>query len=173
MHQDYIMRIVEQLVQAILAIMQRRKAGEFKEAREQVRTAMRYLLRMDLDLLLLYDNEHILDHFKDFAGRLETDKCVLGADLFYELALTEEAEKQSASALRLKELCLYLYTVGLPKETQFQEPQYFEKISTLIEELRNQPLSELTFASLRSYEDFIVSQNSKKGIVNMKSKPCL
>ena len=157
MHQDYIMRIIEQLVQAILAIIQRRKAGEFKEAREQVRTATRYLLRIDLDLLLLYDNEHILDHFKDFAGRLETDKCVLGADLFYELALIEEAEKQSASALRLKELCLYLYTKGLPKETQFQQPPYFEKISSLIKELSNQPLSEKVIASLSSYQDFIAS----------------
>lgn len=38
MQKDYIMRIVEQFVQAILAIMHRRKAGEYKEAREQVRT---------------------------------------------------------------------------------------------------------------------------------------
>lgn len=162
MQQDYIIRIVEQLVQAIVAIMQRRKAGEYKEAREQVRTAMRYLLRTDLDLLLLYDNERILDHFKDFADRFETEKCVLGADLFYELALIEEAEKQPANAIRLKELCLYLYTIGLPKEAQFQESQHFEKISTLIKELRNQQLSEKAHASLYSIENFIESLKTRK-----------
>jgi hypothetical protein len=32
------MRIVEQFVQAILAIMRRRKNGKYKEAREQIRT---------------------------------------------------------------------------------------------------------------------------------------
>ncbi len=149
------MRIVEQFVQAILAIMRRRKAGEYKEAREQVRTAARYLLRMDIDLLLLFNDEHVLDHFKDFANRLDTEKCVLGADLFYELAMIEEAEKQSDRALRLKELCLYLYTVGLPKEVQFQKAQYFEKVSSLIEALRNQPLSEQTLASLRTYNAFM------------------
>lgn len=155
MQKDYIMRIVEQFVQAILAIMRRRKAGEYKEAREQVRTAARYLLRMDIDLLLLFNDEHVLDHFKDFANRLDTEKCVLGADLFYELAMIEEAEKQSDRALRLKELCLYLYTVGLPKEVQFQKAQYFEKVSSLIEALRNQPLSEQTLASLRTYNAFM------------------
>lgn len=162
MQQDYIMRIVEQLVQAILSIMQRRKAGEHKEAREQARTAVRYLLRTDLDLLLLYDNERILDHFKDFADRFETEKCVLGADLFYELALIEEAEQQSASAMRLKELCLYLYAIGLPKEAQFQEPQHFEKISALIKELRNQQLSEKSIENLHSFDNFIESLTIRK-----------
>jgi len=155
MQKDYIMRIVEQFVQAILAIMHRRKAGEYKEARGQVRTAARYLLRADIDLLLLYNNEQILDHFKDSANCLEFEKCVLGADLFHELALIEEAEKQPTAALRLKMLSLYLYTIAVPKEQQFQEPQYFEKISFLIEELRGQPFSEEVMTSLHSYENFL------------------
>lgn len=161
MQKDYIMRIVEQFVQAILAIMSRRKAGEYKEAREQVRTTARYLLRTDVDLLLLYDNEHILDHFKDFAHRLETEKCVLGADLFHELALIEEAEQQAAVALRLKTLCLYLYTMALPKEQQFQEPQYFEKVTALIEELKTQLLSEKIQLSVRAYEEFLAKKTQE------------
>ena len=138
MQKDYIMRIVEQFVQAILAITRRRKAGEYKEAREQIQTAARYLLRTDIDLLLLYDNEYILDHFKDFSNSLETEKCVLAADLFHELALIEEAEHQPAVALRLKMLCLRLYTTAIPKEPQFQKDQYFEKITILIKELKDQ-----------------------------------
>ena len=155
MQKDYIMRIVEQFIQAILSIMRRRKAEDYKEARELVRTTGRYLLRMDIDLLLLYDPDQILDHFKDFSDHLETEKCVLSADLFRELALIEEAEKQPATALRLKMLCLHLYTTALPKEQQFQKPQYFEKVAALIEELKDQPLSEKIQLSLRSYEEFI------------------
>lgn len=155
MQKDYIMRIVEQFVQAILAIMRRRKNGEYKEAREQVRTAARYLLRMDIDLLLLFNNEYVLDQFKDFTNRLETEKCVLGADLFQELALIEEAEHQMAIAERLKVLCLYLYTTALPKEQQFQNPEYLAKVAALIKELKDQPLSEEVQASVRSYEEFV------------------
>lgn len=159
MQKDYIMRIVEQFVQAILAIMHRRKDGEYKEAREQVRIAARYLLRTDIDLLLLYGNDQILEQFKDFAGRLETEKCVLGADLFHELALIEEAEKRSDEALRLKALCLQLYTTALPKEQQFQDPEYFGKVSSLVEELKKQSLSDEAQLSLRSYEEFIRVRN--------------
>ncbi len=155
MQKDYIMRIIEQFVQAILAIMRRRKDGEYKEAREQVRTAARYLLRMDIDLLLLFNNDHVLDHFKDFANRLDTEKCVLGADLFQELALIEEAEHQMNIAERLKVLCLYLYTTALPRERQFQKPEYFAKVAALIKELKDQSLSEEVQASVRSYEDFV------------------
>ena len=60
-----------------------------------------------------------------------------------------------AIAQRLKVLCLYLYTTALPKELQFQKPQYFEKVVTLIKELNDQPLSEKVQASVRSYKEFI------------------
>ena len=56
-------------------------------------------------------------------------------------ALIEEAEAQMARALRLKLLCLHLYTTAIPKEQQFQEHKYFEKVAALIEELKDQPLS--------------------------------
>ena len=162
MEKDYIMRIVEQFVQAILRIMRRRKAEDYKEARQLIRTTARYLLRMDVDLLLLYDPDQILDHFQDFSNCLETEKCVLAADLFHELALVEEAEKQSVAALRLKMLCLHLYTVAIPKQPQFQEPRYFAKVTALIEELRDQPLSEKNQLSLRSYEEFLEGQRIHK-----------
>lgn len=154
MQKDYIMRIVEQFVQAILSIMRRRKAGEYKEARELVRTTGRYLLRMDIDLLLLYGPDQILDHFKDFTNRLETEKCVLAADLFHELALIEEAEKQVAAAFRLKSICLHLYASAIPEEKQFQTPEYFEKVSKLAEELADQPLSPIVRERLHFFREF-------------------
>lgn len=154
MQQDYILRIIEQLVQAIGAIMRRRKAGEYKEARHQVHTAMRLLLRIDLNLLLLYDDDYILDHFKDLTKQFETEKCVLGADLFYELALIEVAEKQPEKALRLKELCLHLYAIGLSKEAKLDESMQL-KISTLISDLSNKPLSAKGRSSLIMCEKLI------------------
>ncbi|MGC1879233.1 MAG: hypothetical protein WA678_07655 [Rhabdochlamydiaceae bacterium] len=155
MQNDYIMRIVERFVQALVAIMCRRKAEDYKEARQLIRTTSRYLLKMDIDLLLLHNPDQVLDHFTDFSNCLETEKCVLSADLFHELALIEEAEDNTVMALRLKSLCLHLYTAAIPKEQQFQEPQYFEKIEALIEELKDQPLSEKAQTSLRCYKEFI------------------
>ena len=161
MQNDYIMRIVERFVQAIVAIMRRRKAEDYKEARVLVRTTARHLLRVDIDLLPLFNPDQILDHFTDFSNCLETEKCILGADLFHELALIEEAEAQTAMSLRLKLLCLHLYTAAIPKEQQFQEPQYFEKVAALIEELKDQPLSEKAQTSLRCYKEFIAEKKQE------------
>jgi hypothetical protein len=161
MQNDYIMRIVERFIQALVAIMCRRKAEDYKEARQLVRTTARSLLRMDIDLLLLHNPDQVLDHFTDFSNCLETEKCVLSADLFHELALIEEAEAQTAQALRLKSLCLHLYTAAILKEQQFQQPQYFEKIAALIEELKDQPLSEKVQMSLRCYKEFIEAKKQE------------
>ncbi len=151
--QDYIMRIIEQFIEAILLITRLRKKGEYKEAREKIRTTAHYLLRTDIDLLIYYKDEQILNHFND-AGHLNTEKCILAADLFYELALIEEAENKPANALRFKMLCTYLYTTSLPKEIKFQKSEYFEKISTLIEELKDQNFSEKAYISLNNYKAF-------------------
>ena len=88
---------------------------------------------------------------KDDANRLETQKCVLGADLFHELALIEDSEQKTDLALRLKILCLYLYTSALPKEQQFQDAQHLEKVAALIEGLKDQPLPEKIVASVHCY----------------------
>ena len=57
-------------------------------------------------------------------------------------------------------LCLHLYTTALPKEQQFQNSQYVEKVATLIKELKNQQLSEKAQTSLRSYDEFLAKQIS-------------
>jgi|GEM_PF-4318947 len=89
MQSDYIMRIVEQFVQAILAIRKNRIAGKKEEAREQIKMAARYFLRVDLDYFLLYDLDFQLSHFKDSQGGLDREKCRLFAELLNELALIE------------------------------------------------------------------------------------
>lgn len=154
MQKDYIMRIVEQFVQAIAAIVRRRKARDYKEARELVRTTGLSLLRLDIDLLLLYHPDQMLDHFKDISNRIESERCVFSADLLSELALIEEEQQRPEAALRLKILSLHLYTVGIPLEKQFQTPEYYEKVSKLAEELKDQPLSPKILESLRSYQTF-------------------
>ena len=161
MQKDYVLRIVEQFIQLLLTIIRHRKAENYIEARKLIRNTGRYLLRTDLDLLLLYNPDQILDHFKDLSNHLETEKCVLAADLFHELALIEESEQQPAAALRLKILCLHLYTTAIPQEEQFQKAPYFEKVDTLIQELKDLPLSENALASLLGYKKSIAIKKQR------------
>jgi hypothetical protein len=151
---DYVTRMIEQITQAILAIIGFRKSENYKEARKVIKSTGRYLLRMDIDLLLLFTYDQILDHFKDLSKCYETEKCVLGADLFHEMALIEQVENKPEKALRLKMLSLHLYTIGIPKEKQFQNHQYLKKVSKLTEELVNYSLPHNLLKSLKSYQEF-------------------
>lgn len=155
MQNDFIMKIVEQIVQAIVTIMRRRKNGQYKEARELVKTTSRYLLRLDIDVLILLHPDQILDYFRDYTDNIDTERCVLGADLLYELALIEEAELQDAKASRLKLICLYLYATGIPKEIQFQQPQYFERVAKLKEDLKDESLSPNVIGAFESFQEFL------------------
>lgn len=110
MQHDYILRMIEQFAQAIAAIVLRRKSGQHKEALEQIQTTSRYYLKMELDTLLGYTPEQIVEELKD------PHKCQLCADLLYELALISEAKGQNEAALILKANCARLNQIAAPKD---------------------------------------------------------
>ncbi len=155
MQKDYIMRAIEHFVQLLASIISKKNAGKFEEALEQIQTASRFYLKTDLSLLLYRSPDQLLDHFRRYSGELDTEQCVLCADLFYELAEIRDAQKNSEEALRLKILSLYLYTKAIPQEQQFQDSVRLAKISTLIEELKEKSLPESTRSSLLLYQDFL------------------
>lgn len=135
MQSDYIMRIIEQFVQSIVAIVQRRKAGDYKEAYEQIQKASRYYLRTDIELLLLYSPDQIIDLFKDSTNYLDAPRCILCADLLQELALINEALNLNVEAIRIKSTCLSLYKSAVLENKDCQTSENFEKISILEREL--------------------------------------
>ena len=158
MQNDYIMRIIEQFVQALMAIAKNRKEGNYKEATEAVKTASRHYLRTDMDILFLtHTPDQVVDYFKDFTDYLDTERCVLFADLLCELALIHEAERKLEDSVRFRRIALHLYAIGIPKEVTFQSPQYFEKVAALIGELKEQIFSEKVLEGLRCYEAFLLT----------------
>ncbi len=162
MQNDYIMRVIEQFVQALMLIAQKRKEGNYKEAIEAVKMASRHYLRTDVDTLFwTHTPDQVVDSFKDFTDHLDTERCVLFADLLYELVLIYEAE-QKLDTLCFKTTALHLYAVGIPKEVAFQSPQYFEKVALLTKELKDQTFSEKVLESLRSYEEFLLTAPKTK-----------
>ena len=159
MQNDYIMRMIEHVVRAIVAIVQKRQEGNYKEATQSITTACSYYLKIDIDILLLtHTSDQILDHFKGLTGPLDAEKYVLFADLLYELSLIREAQKEKKDSIRLKKLCLCLYSIGIPIEPNFQSSQYFKKVEDLIKELKDQEFSEKSLAYLDEYKKFIATQ---------------
>lgn len=135
MQRDYILRIIEQFIQAIVAIVQRRKSGNYQEAYELIQKAARYYLKTDLELLLLFSPEEIIKSFRDSHNNLDAPLCILCADLFMELALINEALGQDQEAVRIKATCLFLYKTAVSENTDCRSPETLEKISILEKEL--------------------------------------
>ncbi len=163
MQNDYIMRVIVQFVQALTSIARKRKEGHYKEAAEAVKTASRHYLRTDIDTLFwTHTPDQVVDSFKDFTDHLDTERCVLFADLLCELALIYEAEQKLEDTLHFKIAALHLYAVGIPKEVAFQSPQYFEKVKLLIQELRIQTFSEKVLESLLCYQQFLSTASKIK-----------
>lgn len=135
MNSDYIIRVIEQFVQTILAIVKARKAGNYEEAFHQIQKASRRYLDADISLFLSKTPEQLLGHFKGNRQDFDTEECILCADLLYETALICEDKNCEGLSLRSKILCLNLYLNAIPKERQFQTQPYMERVNELIKGL--------------------------------------
>jgi len=140
---DYIMKIIQQFVQALASIMRARQAGDKKEARTQIRTAGRFYLKSDMAFLLACTPAQIVQHFEG-----DAEKLAMAADLFHEEALICEKEEESQ---RLKISALHLYLAAILKDRQFQEPAYFDKADALLAALQNVSLPKATEKQLSLY----------------------
>lgn len=129
MNSDYIMRIIEQFVKALAAIIRARKAGQHEEAFRQIQITSQDYLKTDILSLLHCSAEECLSRFRT-GNEIDSERCVICADLLYELALIFDAKQLSADALRLKKLSLQLYQSVIPAE-----PHHLKKIELLAEEL--------------------------------------
>lgn len=127
MQKDYIMRVIEQFIQALISIIQRRKEGKYDEAFEQIQKVSLNYLKADIKLLLLYAPHQLVDQFRDSTGYLDAQLCIFCADLFHEVAFMKEKEER----LRLNLTALFLYKTALAENKRFQTKENLDKISEL------------------------------------------
>jgi hypothetical protein len=154
MHSDYIMRMVLQYIKALLAVMKSRKAEQYDEAYVQILQTSELYLGDNIDRLVVLSPNELLNYFKTADDLFDSQRSVMCADLFYELAIICKAKGAVEAAVKIEKSALYLYTKAIPKETQFQDEERFSKIAELIENLKQQDLSVELKASIAEYNKF-------------------
>lgn len=135
MQKDYIMRMIEQFTQALVSIIQYRKAGKYEQAVEQLQQASLTFLNKDLSFFLQLSPDQIIDYFKGDSSDLDTESSIICADLLDELAAIAKEKNHPDEALNLQKASLNLYINSLLIDSQFQTPSYREKIDSLIAEI--------------------------------------
>lgn len=155
MNSDYIMRMIEQFVRALAAIIRSRKAENYEEAVILIQNASQLYLNADILTLMKYSPDQLLNHFKSSDKDIDAERCLICAGLLYELALITEASQNVDASLHLKILSLNLYVNVIILEKQFRIPEYFNKVNGLIDALKDQQLPESIQSQVRIYQSLI------------------
>ncbi len=131
---DYIMRMIEQFIQSLVSIIAARKAGKYEEALEYIYLNSQKYLETDISNLITKNPDELLNYFRK-GKKLDTDRCLICADLIYEIALISDASQPLAASRRLKILSLHLYENALLADPELRNQSYTAKIARLRDEL--------------------------------------
>jgi hypothetical protein len=81
--EDYLMRIINQVLAALMAAIGLRKAGKYSEARQVVEQAIEQLITLPANMVDLMEDAALLSVLT-FNGQLEVDRLAILADLYQE-----------------------------------------------------------------------------------------
>ena len=130
---DYLMRMVEMLSIVLEKVLFNKEKKNYDLAEEDIETAAKTMVGLDLKLIKLLSIEDILKLIK--TSDTYTGRCLVSAELLKEYAdiLGEKGKSQESVNIYLKSLRLYLETI-LTKE--LPEPgEYYPRINFLIKNL--------------------------------------
>ena len=133
LQRDYLMKMTQQLAAVLVKVLFHKDKKSFAEAEEEIESAAKTMVGLDLKLIKILDINDILKLIKTsdiFAGR-----CLISAELLKEYGdiLGEKGKHEESINIYLKSLNLYLETI-LTKELPHPE-EYFERVNFLIKTL--------------------------------------
>lgn len=150
---DYVMKMIAQFIRALVEIVRKRKEKNYEEALVQIKAASQFYLGTDVESLLKYSPDAIVEYFKD-----DPEKSIMAAELIYELALICDANEAQAESTHLKTLSLALFIDAIPKDPQFQAQAYLTKANDLIYSLADALSTEV---KLDQFKDFTKHNQAK------------
>lgn len=139
MNKDYIMRMIEQFVQALVAIVTARKAENYEQAFHQIQNASLRFLKADIAALLNKTPDELIEYFT-VGSTCDSEQSVICADLIYETALICESTQSDNVSIHFKMLSLNLYLNAIPLDKQFQTPFYMERVKNLVIDLKGKTI---------------------------------
>lgn len=156
--EDYILRMINQAVAALVAILRHKKAGEYREAEQTLDQALEQLLGLRADLAHQMDEAGLLDLLTE-RGELDTARLAVLADLYKEagdihLALGRPAESRLDYARALR---FYLEVALASREDLSEEP--VRKIDELHQALAEHELPVETQLALYDLYEFLSQKN--------------
>jgi hypothetical protein len=137
--EDYIMRMINQVLAVLVKIMAFKQAGRHQEANQAIDQALEQVLGMRADLIKRLDDSSLIEALT-IQENLDTDRLQLVAELFKEegdiLAAQGHPNERDASYMRALNLHLEVMLGGGPNHL----PEPHEKIEELLQNLEDREL---------------------------------
>ena len=148
--EDYIMRMIRMATAAMVQIIGLKKGGQYRQALQAIDQALEEVLGLKADLIRAMDDESLLSALTQ-QDRLDTDRLLLLADLFFEetdiLAMQDKPAASQASALRALNFYLDVVLDWGPERIS----EKYAKIEQLVDSLGENTLPPQTCFALYFY----------------------
>ncbi|MCF7803097.1 MAG: hypothetical protein K9N46_11355 [Candidatus Marinimicrobia bacterium] len=166
---DYLMRQIMEFSKGLARILGRQKSGEVVETGQELDEIYQSSLGLGRDTVLQMSDQQLLILFGGEEA-IESDKCIMLAELFYtELQLLHTAKDDPLrNELRLRALRYYLLAVhgtDMWDDTEFR--QHFEEVRDSLS-LSNIPISLLEY--LVTYYERVGDQANKAQVMEEISR---
>ena len=164
--EDYIMRMINQAVAALLIALGFKRSGQYREALRTFDQALESLLGLNANLVKQLDDNLVLDMLT-FLGKLDLDRLLILADVYREEAEVYSIQGHTESCLFAGRRSLrFFLEVALASEVN-PNLELIQKIETLRNKLDPSPLPVETRMALLDYlerlistsDDFLTSAN--------------
>ncbi len=150
--EDYLMRLINQAIAALLYIVGLKQSGQYQEALQAIDQTLEQLIGLRADLIRRLEDRKLLDSLT-LQGRLDTARLLLVADLFNEEAdiLARQNHPEESYWSQLRALNFYLevfFNDGISRDAKLPE-----KIKAAAGMLDGRQLPLDTLVSLFSYHE--------------------
>ena len=150
LHRDHLMRLVEQLVQALAKIDILKEQQNYSQALDVIRETGKLLVGVDLSMLNFISDSDLLTLFK--AGDpLNAGRFIVLAGLLYEEGDINLILEKNNESFRCYLKSLVLYCEAIKFKEILNQQDYFDKIETIVQKLSGYDLTWNAKSSLIIY----------------------
>jgi hypothetical protein len=148
--EDYLMRIINQVIAALMNAIGLRTAGKYTQARQVIEQAIQQLTGLDTSLVDQLDDASILSMLTT-NGHLDVERLALLGDLYQEEGANSFEQGQPVQGTVAYTRALrFILEVALADDDHLS-PENMIKIGSLVEKLKQAPLPIETQMALSDY----------------------
>jgi hypothetical protein len=158
--EDYLMRIINQVLAALMNAVGLRKAGKYSEARQMIDQAIQQLTGLSASLIDQMDDASILSMLTA-NGQLDIGRLEVLGDLYQEQDLIFTELGQPVPALFASMRALHFFLEVVLADDSRLSPEYMVKIGILVQKLKQSSLPIDTQLALSDYYQRLLEKDDQ------------